>query len=89
MEGGGSSAAGGRRMKGETLIRLFSSFPGSFMNESGEFIAHGPTNQYFNLEKCKSETELRCKVLEWLSRAAYKAEPYKTKRKNVEKMNKM
>ena len=70
----------------EIVIDLLKSFPGSFLNQYGEFIAHRETNQYFQLSKCKDDLEIKCKVLEWLSRAAYKTEPYKSKKKN-EKFN--
>lgn len=70
----------------EIVIDLLKSFHGSFLNQYGEFIAHRETNQYFQLSKCKDDLEIKCKVLEWLSRAAYKTEPYKSKKKN-EKFN--
>ena len=57
-------------------------FPRSFINPNGEFIAHPIANQYFILRDCKSELDVKCKVLEWFSRGAYKTEPYGTKKKN-------
>ena len=36
------------------------------------------------LKDCENETDVKCKVLEWLSRPAYKTEPYNTKRSNDE-----
>ena len=70
----------------EIVIYLLKSFPGSFLNQYGEFIAHREANEYLQLSKCKDDLEVKCKVLEWLSRAAYKTEPYKSKKKN-EKFN--
>lgn len=59
-------------------------FPGSVINHNGEFIAHIRTNTYFILRNCNDKEDVKCKVLEWLSRPAYKTEPYGTKRKNDE-----
>lgn len=66
------------------IKRLMSCFPRSFINQHGEFIAHQNASEYFILENCKSELDVKCKVLEWFSRAAYKTEPYRTKKKNDE-----
>lgn len=71
-------------MINEIVLDLLKSFPGSFLNQHGEFIAHRETNEYFQLSKCKDALEIKCKVLEWLSRAACKTEPYKTKKNNKE-----
>lgn len=73
-------------MRNEIVIDLLKSFPGSFLNQYGEFIAHREANEYFKLSNCDDDLEIKCKVLEWLSRAACKTEPYKNKKKN-EKFN--
>lgn len=65
-------------------LKLFDCFPDSFINHNGEFIAHRKANIYFKLESCKDELEVKCKVLEWFSRAAYKTEPFGSKKKNDE-----
>ena len=65
-------------VKAEYIFRLIEAFPGSFVNTSNEFIAQRRANEYFLLDNCKSELDVKCKVLEWLSRAAYKTEPFKT-----------
>jgi len=57
-------------------------FPYSFVNRSGEFIAHRAANEYFNLENCETELDVKCKVLEWFSRGAYKTEPFSSAVKN-------
>nr|DAV31445.1 MAG TPA: hypothetical protein [Caudoviricetes sp.] len=57
-------------------------FPNSVINHNGEFIAHIKSNTYFILKDCNSKEDIKCKILEWLSRPAYKAEPYSTKRNN-------
>lgn len=64
------------------VLKLLKSFKGSFVNESGEFIANHKANSYFNLGTCKDELEVKCKVLEWLSRDAFKTEPFRTKKQN-------
>lgn len=68
------------------IFKLMQSFPRSFLNQYGEFIAHADANEYFKLSNCVDDLEIKCKVLEWLSRAACKTEPYKNKKKN-EKFN--
>ncbi len=68
----------------DILKRLMYCFPKSVINHNMEFVAHIPTNLYFRLEDCKNELDIKCKVLEWFSRCAYKTEPYKSKRKNDE-----
>ena len=71
-------------MNGELITKLISSFPNSFINNVGEFIAEEKSNTYFNLKKCKNELEVKCKLLEWCSRSAYKGQPYPTEKKNKE-----
>ena len=66
----------------EMTDRLLQAFPDSFINPRNEFIAHRDSNSYFRLEDCESELDVKCKVLEWLSRAAFKTLPYRTPRKN-------
>ena len=62
--------------------KLARAFPKSFINSSLEFIAHLEANQYFRLEDCENEFDVQCKVLEWLSRGAYKTCPFHTNLKN-------
>ena len=69
-------------MELDIVLKLMECFPGSKINQFGEFIAHEKGNAYFILKKCKSELDIKCKVLEWLSREAYKAEPFRRKDKN-------
>ena len=59
-------------------------FPNSFINHNGEFIAEKKSNTYFRLEDCKTELDVKCKVLEWISRPAYKGQPYESEKKNKE-----
>ena len=62
--------------------KLARAFPNSFINTALEFIAHKEANEYFRLEDCENEFDVRCKVLEWLSRGAYKTCPFHTNLKN-------
>lgn len=67
-----------------SVQKLMGCFPRSVINQNLEFIAHIKANQYFRLEDCENELDVKCKVLEWFSRGAYKTEPYRTKQKNDE-----
>lgn len=66
----------------DTELKLLKAFPKSFINCHGEFIAHERANEYFILHNCKGNLDIKCKVLERLSRAAYKTEPYRALNKN-------
>lgn len=66
----------------ETTKKLIHAFPKSFINGGLEFIAEREANEYFRLEDCENELDVKCKVLEWLSRGASKTEPFYTKRRN-------
>ena len=62
--------------------KLARAFPNSFINTALEFIAHKEANEYFRLEDCNNEFDVKCKVLEWLSRGAYKTCPFNSNIKN-------
>ena len=64
--------------------RLLKAFPNSYINNALEFIAHEKSNEYFRLEDCETELDVQCKVLEWLSRTAYKTEPFRNADRNKE-----
>lgn len=66
-----------------TVIKLLNAFPNSFINQCGEFIAHKKGLAYFTLTNCKTEMDVKCKVLEWLSRDAYKTEPWNSRKSNA------
>lgn len=66
----------------EYIKALLQAFPNSMINSSFEFIADIKTNQYFRLEDCKKPLDINCKVLEWLSRATFKSNPYDKKKDN-------
>ncbi len=63
-------------------LRLLADFEGSFFNERDEFIAHRYSNTYFIFSNCESEEDVKCKVLEWLSRSAHKGQPYQSEWRN-------
>ena len=66
----------------EITLKLVHSFPQSFINGGLEFIAHKKANEYFRLEDCECEFDVKCKVLEFLSRGAYKTEPFYSEYEN-------
>lgn len=68
----------------DMIVKLSKSFPGGFLNGKGEFIAHKKANEYFKLVDCETEFDVKCKVLEWLSRGAYKTMPFRRKIDNTE-----
>lgn len=68
--------------KYEMGLKLMRCFPRSFINHNGEFIAHLKSNTYLVLSNCETEKDVKCKVLEWLSRSAYKTQTYNTKKAN-------
>lgn len=65
----------------DTELKLLKSFLGSFINGNRELIVHEKSNTYLILAG-KSDIELKYTVLEWLSRAASYAMPYKSERHN-------
>lgn len=70
----------------QILKKLFSAFPNGFINHNLEFIAepHHRVNSYFRLEDCETEEDVAAKVLEWLSREAYKSLHFNSERRNKE-----
>lgn len=70
-------------MDWELITRLMKCFPNSFINHNGEFIAHKKSNTYFILKDCKTELDVKCKVLEWFSRPAHKTLLYSQGWRNI------
>lgn len=66
----------------EVVEALLKAFPGSFINHNKEFIAHEKSNTYFILKDCEYPEDVECKILEWLSRSAYKGMPYNQEWRN-------
>ncbi len=52
------------------VYKLLGSFYGSYLNPWGECIISRDTNLYIRIGDCRSETELKCRVLSGLSREA-------------------
>lgn len=67
----------------DIVSRLMTAFPNSFINQRQEFIAHRAANEYFILKDCETELDVQCKVLERLSRAAYKSQPFGPRKNKV------
>lgn len=66
------------------LKKLFEAFSKSYVTRIFEFVAHEDANVYFRLEDCETEFDVQCKVLEWLSRSAYKETPFRNEKRNAE-----
>lgn len=64
------------------VIALMKAFPQSVINYNSEFITGIGENQWFRLNDCHTELDIKCKVLEWLSRAACKTQLSHSERKN-------
>ena len=56
------------------IQEVMNCFHCSFINNNAELIINAKTNTYFLLSKIETELDLKCKILEWLSRPAYKTE---------------
>ena len=61
---------------------LLNAFPGSFINQRDEFIAHQRANEYIILRDCETPEDIKAKVLEWFSRPACKTAPYSQEWRN-------
>ena len=68
----------------ENVMKLLKCFPRSYMNHFGECVLCEKGNLYITVKNCETETDIKCKLLEWCSRSAGKGEPYKTEKKNIE-----
>lgn len=68
------------------LSDLFGAFPDAILNRNLEFIAdpHRRVNSYFRLDNCETRTDAICKVLEYLSREAYKSQHFNAGWRNKE-----
>lgn len=68
----------------QVLNDLFGAFPDAIMNRNLEFVAdpNSRVNSYFRLDNCESREDAICKVLEFLSREAYKSLHFKSEWRN-------
>ncbi len=66
------------------VVRLMECFPGSIINDRGTFVAvkRAGTHTYIVLSGCETEMDIKCRVLEWLSRSACKTLVYDSERHN-------
>lgn len=74
----------------KTAVKELSrAFPNSFVNQSLEFVIDKKSRVYFRLEDCETELDIKCKVLEWLSRTASKGIIYRRDKLNTEYQDKI
>ena len=74
----------------EKYVRnLMNVFEKSFINRLNELILIPKTNLYICLDDVHNETELKYKIIEFCSRDASKAMPYKTERRNKKYQSKV
>lgn len=70
----------------KVLNDLFGAFPDAILNRNLEFVAdpHRRVNSYFRLDNCETRTDVICKVLEYLSREAFKSMHFNAKWRNAQ-----
>lgn len=74
----------------EKYVRnLMNVFEESFINRLNELILIPKTNLYICLDDVHNETELKYKIIEFCSRDASKATPYKTEQRNKKYQSKV
>ena len=71
-------------VKQKVLNDLFAAFPDAIMNHNLEFVAdpHRRVNSYFRLDNCETRIDAISKVLEYLSRDAFKSEHFNAEWRN-------
>lgn len=71
-------------VKQKVLNDLFAAFPDAIINHNLEFVAdpHRRVNSYFRLDNCETRIDAIAKVLEYLSRDAYKSEHFNAEWRN-------
>lgn len=62
----------------KVLNDLFTAFPDAIINRNLEFVAdpNRRVNSYFRLEDCETREDVTAKLLEWLSRDAFKSQHF-------------
>lgn len=70
------------------IINVLQSFRKSYFIQN-EIILEEKTNAWFNIKNCQDALDVRAKVLECLSRAAFKAMPYRRDKSNEEFQDKV
>jgi hypothetical protein len=56
----------------DEVKKIMAMFPGSFINYNNELILEPKNNIYFRLDDVKNKLELKCKFIEYTSRASCK-----------------
>lgn len=67
----------------EYVSKVMRAFPKSFINRNFELIVNPKGNVYFRLEDCTTEIDVKCKLLEYCSRACCYAQPYHSQKHNT------
>lgn len=70
----------------KVLNDLFAAFPGAILNRNFEFVAdsHRWVNSYFRLDSCETREDVVAKLLEWLSREAFKSQHFDAAWRNAQ-----
>lgn len=70
----------------KVLNDLFSAFPDAILNRNLEFVAdpHRRVNSYFRLDNCETREDVVAKLLEWLSREAFKSQHFDAAWRNAQ-----
>jgi hypothetical protein len=78
------SEKGKKMVNQQVLNDLFGAFPDAIMNRNLEFVAepNRRVNSYFRLDNCESREDVVCKVLEYLSREAFKSQHFDAEWRN-------
>lgn len=68
----------------KVLNDLFAAFPDAILNHNLEFVAdpHRRVNSYFRLDSCETRTDVVAKLIEYLSREAFKTQHFGAKWRN-------
>lgn len=70
----------------KALTELFTAFHDAILNRNLEFVAdpHRRVNSYFRLDNCETRMDVSAKLLEWLSREAYKSQHFNVEWRNAQ-----
>lgn len=70
----------------KVLNDLFAAFPDAILNRHLEFVAdpHRRVSSYFRLDNCETREDVVAKLLEWLSREAFKSQHFDASWRNAQ-----
>ena len=71
----------------EIRKRLREAFPRYFVNANYKIIIYPARNSYFSLDGVETETELKAKIIEWLSREAIKGGSKQSQKYHLDGIN--